>query len=173
MMNYVQAVDDFLLYLEIEKNYSKNTIESYHFDLKCFHDFLNSHDRPSDLEQLNPSAVRRFIQDQVLHHGINPRTIQRRISSLKSFVQFCLKEGLTRNDFMAGVQAPKADKKLPVYKSLEELRKLFHFLETDSRPLSLRNHLLFKLLAFDIFFLYTNKLIEYLNQIAGGNGFLW
>jgi site-specific recombinase XerD len=104
------------------------------------------HNRPSVLEQLNPSVVRRFIHDQVLHHGIKPRTIQRRISSLKSFVQFCLKKGLARNDFMVSIQAPKADKKFPVYMSLEELRKLFHFLEIDSRPLSLRNHLLFKLL---------------------------
>lgn len=48
---------------------------------------------------------------------------------------------------MAGIQGPKADKKLPVYMMLEELRRLFRFLESDNRPLSYRNHLLFKLLA--------------------------
>ncbi|MFB4165324.1 tyrosine-type recombinase/integrase [Alteribacillus sp. JSM 102045] len=41
----------------------------------------------------------------------------------------------------------KIRKKLPVYMNLDELRKLFHFLEKGKRPLALRNHLLFKLLA--------------------------
>jgi integrase/recombinase XerD len=146
-MNYVQAVDEFLMYLEVERNYSKNTIVSYNFDLNSFYNFLISNNRLTDLDELNPSGVRRFIQHQVLYDGIKPRTIQRRISSLKSFIHFCLKEGFTRNDFMAGVSAPKADKKLPVYMTLDELKKLFHFLEFDNRPLSFRNHLLFKLLA--------------------------
>ncbi|MGJ9386115.1 site-specific integrase [Salipaludibacillus sp. CF4.18] len=52
-----------------------------------------------------------------------------------------------QNDFMAGVQSPKSDKKLPVYMTLEELQKLFYFLENDHRPLAMRNQLLFKLLA--------------------------
>ncbi|MET1030616.1 MAG: integrase, partial [Domibacillus tundrae] len=51
------------------------------------------------------------------------------------------------SDFMAGIQAPKSDKNLPVYMSLEELKKLFHFLEKDERTLAYRNNLLFKLLA--------------------------
>lgn len=41
-----------------------------------------------------------------------------------------------KSDFMAGIQAPKSDKKLPVYMSLEELQKLFRYLETDKRPLA-------------------------------------
>lgn len=52
-----------------------------------------------------------------------------------------------RSDFMAGIQAPKADKKLPVYMTLDELKKLFDFLEHDQSRFAYRNHLLFKLLA--------------------------
>lgn len=48
---------------------------------------------------------------------------------------------------MAGIQALKSDKNLPVYMSLEELQKLFRFLEKDERPLAYRNNVLFKLLA--------------------------
>lgn len=146
-MNYVQAVDDYLLHVEVEKNYSENTIRSYTYDLKCYEEFLRKNDRSIKLDDLNPSTSRRFIQDQVINHGCKPRTLQRRISCLKSLSQFCLKENYMKMDFMAGIQAPKADKNLPVYMSLQELRKLFSFLENDSRPLSYRNHLLFKLLG--------------------------
>lgn len=38
------AIDEFILYIEIEKNYSKNTVTSYSLDLKMFHDFLVVHD---------------------------------------------------------------------------------------------------------------------------------
>jgi integrase/recombinase XerD len=41
-----------------------------------------------------------------------------------------------KSDFTADIQAPKSDKKLPVYMSLEELQKLFRYLETDKRPLA-------------------------------------
>jgi site-specific recombinase XerD len=39
-MNYVQAADDYLIYLEVEKNYCVNTLKSYAFDLKLYGDFL-------------------------------------------------------------------------------------------------------------------------------------
>lgn len=132
-MNFVQAVDDYLMHLEVEKNYSKNTIIGYAFDLKCYEHFLRSQNRSLELDDLTPSTSRRFIQDQVLNHNTKPKTMQRRISCLKSLSQFCLKENYMNADFMAGIQAPKNEKKLPVYMSLEELQKLFRFLEQDTR----------------------------------------
>ncbi|MEM1504392.1 tyrosine-type recombinase/integrase [Domibacillus sp. 8LH] len=146
-MNFAQATDDFLMSLEVEKNYSKNTIVGYANDLRAYEDFLRSHKRSLELNDLTPSTSRRFIQDQVLNHNAKPRTLQRRISCLKSLSSFCLKERYMESDFMAGIQAPKSDKNLPVYMSLEELKKLFRFLEKDERPLAYRNNLLFKLLA--------------------------
>ncbi|RDE32886.1 integrase [Parageobacillus thermoglucosidasius] len=146
-MNFTQAADDFLMYLEIEKNCSHNTLRSYAYDLKCYKEFLIKQNRSLDLHDLTPSTSRRFVQDQVINHGVKPRTLQRRISCLKSFSQFCLKENYTKIDFMAGIQVPKADKKLPTYMTLDELKKLFHYLENDNSRLAYRNHLLFKLLA--------------------------
>lgn len=146
-MNFTQATDDFLMSLEVEKNYSKNTITGYANDLKCYEDFLRAHKRSLELNDLTPSTSRRFIQDQVLNHDAKPRTLQRRISCVKSLSSFCLKERYMESDFMAGIQAPKSDKNLPVYMSLEELQKLFRFLEKDERPLAYRNNVLFKLLA--------------------------
>lgn len=52
-----------------------------------------------------------------------------------------------KSDFIAGIQAPKADKNLPKYMTLQELQKLFSYLEHDPRPQRIRNELMFKLLA--------------------------
>ncbi|WP_235179083.1 tyrosine-type recombinase/integrase [Bacillus cihuensis] len=52
-----------------------------------------------------------------------------------------------KSDFTAGIQAPKADKKLPKYMTLQELHKLFTYLEHDPRPQRIRNELMIKLLA--------------------------
>lgn len=146
-MNFTAAVDDYMMYIEVEKNYSINTIHGYAYDLKCYEDFLRTNGRSMQLSEIITSTSRRFIQDQVLNYHVKPRTLQRRISCLKSFTTFCLKENYLNVDFMAGIQAPKSDKKLPVYMTLEELQKLFRFLERDPRSLSTRNNLLFKLLA--------------------------
>jgi site-specific recombinase XerD len=142
-----QAIDDFLLYLEIEQNYSPLTIRSYDYDLAVFRFFLQQHHRSTELDELTPSIVRRFIQDQMGHHNMKPRTMQRRISSLKSFSHYCLKEQWIPSDFMRGIKAPKSDHKLPVYLNLEQLKKLLHSLEQTESLLALRNETMFKLLA--------------------------
>lgn len=64
-MNFIHAADDFLLYLEIEKNYSSSTIKSYAYDLKLCQDFLNLQQRSLDLDDITPSLIRKFIQDQI------------------------------------------------------------------------------------------------------------
>jgi site-specific recombinase XerD len=80
---------------------------------------------------MTSSSVCRFVQDQVINHSIKPRTLQRRILCLKLFSKYCLKENYMKSDFTAGIQAPKADKNLPKYMTLQELNKLFTYLEQD------------------------------------------
>jgi site-specific recombinase XerD len=146
-MQLQQAIDDFLLYLEIEQNYSPLTLRSYDYDLAVFRFFLQQHNRSTELNDLTPSIVRRFVQDQMGTKKMKPRTMQRRISSLKSFSHYCLKEQWITSDFMRGIKAPKSDHKLPVYMNLEQLKKLFASLEQTEHRFALRNETMFKLLA--------------------------
>ncbi len=85
------------------------------------------------------------FQEQVIHQKTKskPKTMQRRISCLKSFSRFCVKEGWIEHDFMIR----KSDKKLPVYMTISELQKLFRALENDKGAFSKRNELMIKLLA--------------------------
>ncbi|WP_407269911.1 site-specific integrase [Radiobacillus sp. PE A8.2] len=57
------AADEFLMYLKIELNYSDHTLRGYDYDLTVFRHFLTRHDRSTDLDDLNRSVVRRFVQD--------------------------------------------------------------------------------------------------------------
>jgi len=146
-MQVKQAIDEFLSYMQVERNVSVNTIRSYAYDLQVFEAFLQKVHGISELQLVYNSTIRRFVQDQVMEHQTRPRTLQSRISCLKSFCRFCAKENWITNEFMAGIQAPKIDKKLPVYMKLVELQQLFRFLEADQRKFALRNHVMFKLLA--------------------------
>ncbi|WP_163537597.1 site-specific integrase [Gracilibacillus sp. YIM 98692] len=51
-MNVKHAVDDFLMYLAIEKNYSENTVNGYSYDLKTFEEFLVRHNRALELTEM-------------------------------------------------------------------------------------------------------------------------
>ncbi|API94386.1 tyrosine-type recombinase/integrase [Virgibacillus pantothenticus] len=146
-MLFPQAIDEFLFYLQVEKNYSDNTLRSYAYDLELFHQFLVNHNRSLKMHEQSSSTSRRFIQEQILKHKIQPRTLQRRISCLKSFSKYAIQENWLKNDFMANVQVPKSDQKLPVYMSLSQLQQLFSFLEQDVGDFALRNETMFKLLA--------------------------
>ncbi|MCK6257348.1 site-specific integrase [Fictibacillus sp. KIGAM418] len=134
--------DDFLRYLQVEKNYSHNTLKSYAFNLQLYPAFLTKHDRSILLADLSPATTRRFIQEQVMQYQIKPRTLQCRISALKSFCEYCVKENYMNHNFMLGVQAPKSDKKIPVYMTLQELKQLFTYLENDTGKFATRNHVL-------------------------------
>lgn len=137
-MEFQQAVDDFLLYLKVEQNYSELTILSYEYDLTLFYQFLKRHHRSYLLQDLNQSIIRRFIQDQMMNEKMKPRTTQRRISTLKSFCKYALKEQLIDSDFMIGIKSPKSDSKLPVYMNLNELKQLFALLEQSKHRFALR-----------------------------------
>lgn len=146
-MKIKHAMDEFLFYLEVEKNVSENTLRSYAYDLRVFLQFLEQMHGTLDLENIHSSTIRRFVQEQVIHKKTKPRTMNRRISCLKSFSKFCLKEHWISEDFMAGIPNPKMDKKLPVYMKIEELQQLFRHLENQKGKFALRNELIFKFMA--------------------------
>jgi site-specific recombinase XerD len=146
-MMFTETRDEFLMYLQVERNFPPNTLTSYELDLLTFEGFLKRHNRSQQIEDFNPSTVRLSIQELVLKKKLKPRTVARKISCLKSFSKYCLKERFLEKDFMAGIENPKFDNRLPIYMNLDELKLLFTYLESDSGPLALRNELMFKFLA--------------------------
>ena len=71
------AIDEFLLYLEVEKNCSYNTVVGYEYDLNNFVSFLQSHKRSLDVNDINKALVRRFIQKRVKNDHLSAASIHR------------------------------------------------------------------------------------------------
>ncbi|MGG3806143.1 site-specific integrase [Metabacillus fastidiosus] len=87
------AIDEFLLYLEIEKNYSQHTLDGYSYDLKLFKDFLVKHDRSLALNDISKTLMRRFLQEKITKDKMQARTIHRKISCLIMAIIVICKDG--------------------------------------------------------------------------------
>ncbi|OKL36704.1 site-specific integrase [Domibacillus mangrovi] len=85
-MNFHHAVDEFLLYLQVEKNHAANTLSGYAYDLKSLEQFLLAHNRSMY------HTIRHFVQNQVLQYKVSAKTIHPRIPCLHSYSNFCLLE---------------------------------------------------------------------------------
>lgn len=138
--NHVQA---FIAYLQIEKNYSPYTIEFYTQDINQFFHFMK--DQVIDqLEDVSPSDVRIYLTE-LFSKQLARKTIARKISSLRSFYRFLLREKIVENNPFSAVSIPKLEKRLPDFFYEEELQQLFLSCDTNT-PLGLRNKALLELL---------------------------
>ena len=84
-------IDAFLKYLRFERNYSEKTIVSYGIDLKEFGDFLREKDLGEDLTKVDAGDVRSWMVD-LMGKGRAATSVNRKLSSLRSFYRFLLKK---------------------------------------------------------------------------------
>lgn len=107
------TVEQFLIYLQREKRYSSHTIQSYKTDLLQFGDFmLKTFELP--LIEVKYIHVRNFIVT-LMDDKISANSVGRKLSTLRSFYKFLLREHIIVLNPMALVKAPKVPKKLPVF----------------------------------------------------------
>lgn len=110
-------LDKFLEYLQVEKRYSPHTITSYRKDLEDFHAFVLQTDGHGDLSRVNKKVIRNFMAE-LSADGISKRSINRKLSSLRSFYLFLLKIGEIKVSPMENIQSLKfyAEKQIPFSK---------------------------------------------------------
>lgn len=122
MFKLENLVDEFLIYLRANKNYSKRTLESYGLDLRQFLTFFDK--APvSTLEEIDHLIFRKYLailKDEQLAR----RSIARKISCLRSFFKFLCRQGYLLNNPIQGVSTPKLEKRLPEFLYSEELESL-------------------------------------------------
>ncbi|MDM5226226.1 tyrosine recombinase XerC [Cytobacillus sp. NJ13] len=133
----------FIEYLQIEKNYSQYTIEHYQHDISEFFMFM-SEQAIADLTKVEYQDVRIFLTD-LYNKKMSRKSVARKISSLRSFFKFLLREEKVAENPFALVSIPKAQKKLPEFFYEEEMKQLFDACEA-STPLGQRNKALLELL---------------------------
>ncbi|MED7820079.1 MULTISPECIES: site-specific tyrosine recombinase/integron integrase [unclassified Francisella] len=118
-MQNLEHIDNFLNDLLHIKNYSKETIDNYKRDLIQ----LNNSLEQKSLTSLNRSDVSMWIKK--LHaQGNSTKTIQRKISSIRSFFNFLLNNEIVSINPTIGIKAPKGEKKLPKAINIDELAYL-------------------------------------------------
>ena len=134
----------FITYLETEKRYSPRTVGEYRDDLAAFESFVRKSGEAFDVNRVDETDVRLWMVE-MLDHGLSPRTVRRRLSALRSFYKYLLRQGLVKRDVTQKVIAPKTDKPLPVFfRESEmareqaigerELDELMHSPDKDASP---------------------------------------
>lgn len=112
-MKNEEAISKFLDYLTNVKNYSSHTVLSYQTDLREFLDFIISERMAPDLFHFRNNRVCKNYVSYLSSLNLASTSIQRKLSSLRSFYAFLLKNNLVSDNFFQDVQAPKAPKRLP------------------------------------------------------------
>ncbi len=103
-------IDEFLQYLEFEKQLSANTINSYKRDLARLQHYCQQ--SATALATIEPHHIRQCLT-QMHRQGLKARSIQRWLSASRTFFRYAQQQHVVKNNPCSGLQAPKADKPLP------------------------------------------------------------
>ena len=136
-------LDEFLKYLKLEKRYSPHTIKAYQIDLTQFQDYLEE-TYESVLQKVKHPMVRSWLA-QMLDYGISPRSVNRKITALKSFYKFLLKEEIIKEDPTLKVIPPKMSKKLPAFVEEGQMSQLLDELDFTDDYAGVRDKLMIEL----------------------------
>ncbi|MEL1243328.1 tyrosine-type recombinase/integrase [Flavobacterium sp. DGU11] len=141
MVDSKQAYRD---YLQKEKNYSMLTLRAYLDDITAFELFIKEQDEGAILEQANYSQVRSWIV-QLVESGISNSSVNRKMSSLKSFYKFLLKVRQIEVSPLQKHKALKTEKKMQIPFSEKELQDVVDFNEYPDDFEGIRNRLIIEL----------------------------
>ena len=109
----------FLQYIQFEKRFSPHTLLAYESDLTQFFEYQKKAYETDDVSGINHPMIRSWIVS-MMEQGITPRSINRKITTLKTFYKFLLRKGEIHLNPMLKVLSPKTSKRLPVF--VEEVK---------------------------------------------------
>ncbi len=124
-------VQSFLEYLKYEKRYSVHTLTAYQTDLVEFFDYLDVQFGNISLKGINHNYVRSWQAD-LKGKKLSSKSINRKISSLKSFFKYHLRTGTIDATPMLKVISPKINKRLPVFVKEEDIKRLVETLNQSA-----------------------------------------
>ena len=116
-------IDAFLDYLRLERNYSVKTIVSYRTDLLEFEEYFKKVDAELDFTRADADVVRNWMVN-LMDDGRTATTVNRKLSSLRSFYRFLLKRKVVSVDPMVKVVGPKKKKPLPSFVREKDMDRL-------------------------------------------------
>ena len=136
-------IDQFIGYIQAEKRFSALTVEAYQRDMNQFADYMKKEYGIEDLTQVKTNMVKSFIV-HMKSEGLVNRSINRKVSTLRTFYKYCLRENLLEKSPMTGIKALKQPKALVKFVTETDINKVSFGDEADFP--TLRDHLLFEML---------------------------
>ncbi|MBA2612308.1 MAG: tyrosine-type recombinase/integrase [Bacteroidetes bacterium] len=118
------AIKDFISYLSLQKRASPLTVKNYSYDLKEFFTFLDTEIPIFDLTDITHQHARGFMA-HLMDKKQAARSVNRKLSTLKSFFKYLVRSHILNANPMQKVQGPKNAKKLPVFIDEGQIQKLF------------------------------------------------
>jgi integrase/recombinase XerC len=119
--------EKFLGYLQAIKNASVHTLRNYGMDLADFQRFAQT----EEIKAVDKRIIRGYLA-HLNQNQISKRTILRRLSALRSFFKFLLKEGVISHNPLEEIDAPKLEKTIPAPLTREEIDRLFQQPDTQT-----------------------------------------
>lgn len=150
-------IEKFISFLQHEKRYSPHTILSYRNDLEQFYSFLKRYQYSETPDDIRHFQIRSWMVE-MMEAKITARSINRKISSLKSYFKFLMRHNLMRHDPTLKIEPPKTSKRLPVYVDKTGTEKLLTNLEIEEGFAGKRNKLIL-----EIFYSTGFRLSELIN----------
>jgi len=122
------AVQPFIDYLKFEKRYSQHTVRGYEDDLNQFFQFLQNDFGELSLKQINSSFIRSWLAS-LKNNDLSSKSINRKISVLKSFFKYQLRTGVLDITPVLNIVLPKNKRRLPVFVEQKDISTLFSQIE--------------------------------------------
>ena len=136
-------IDQFIAYIQAEKRFSFLTVEAYRRDMNQFVDFMRDAFEMDDLTQVKTTMVKSYVV-HLKDEGLVNRSINRKISTLRTFYKYCLRENLVEKSPMTGIKALKLPKTLVKFVTETDINKVSFGDEADFA--TVRDRLLFEML---------------------------
>ncbi|WP_137625606.1 tyrosine recombinase XerC [Lactiplantibacillus pingfangensis] len=138
-------LDLFLKYIRVERQYSEETAEAYHEDIQAFHDFLAANGGAKAYTKVDHLDVNVYLSSLYDRH-LTRNSIARKVSSLRSFYNFLVKNDLAKLNPFVYVQLKKHAPRLPRFFYQKELDVLFKTVYADDSVMGTRNAALLEVL---------------------------
>lgn len=116
--------ESFIDYLRYEKRFSPHTVAAYKNDLDQFVQFVTGLDEDFNLLAVSRNQLRSWVIE-LMENNRSPRTVGRKISTIKSFFKYLMKEQVLENNPAENLVLPKIRKKLPYFVDANSLHHLF------------------------------------------------
>ena len=142
-MNEIQAISRFKRFLQVEKGLSANSVYSYTYDLKKFHEYLTSINK--DMMAATHDDVQQFLKFEKIKKKNSSRTLARSLAAIRQFYNFVSENIPETENPTDRIESPHIEKTLPDFLSITEIDRLFNLISEDDMY-ELRDKTIFELL---------------------------